>query len=393
MNAISEEEIPMSQKKICVLIPTYNNAKTLRRVIDGVLKHTCDIIVINDGSTDDTFAILQEYTAIKVVHFEQNQGKGMALQRGFREAKRLGFSHAITIDSDGQHFPDDIPVFVETLSQSSENVLLIGNRNMSQEGIPKKSSFGNRFSCFWYWVETGISLEDTQSGYRMYPLDFLPERYYTPKFEFEIEVIVRAAWRGTEVKSVPVRVLYDPSERVSHFRPIKDFARISVLNTVLVFITFLYIVPRNFIRNFRKKSFTAFLKEDILQSDGTPEVKAKSIALGLFIGLSPFWGFHTFLTISLSVLFRLNKLLAFAFSNVSLPPFIPFIVVGSLWLGGLMLGTPMYIDFKDFSWDLLEKHLWQYIVGSFLLSATMSLLVGSGFYVFLKQREKTNREK
>jgi len=132
-------------------------------------------------------------------------------------------------------------------------MLLIGNRNMGQDGIPKKSSFGNNFSNFWFWFETGIKLDDTQSGYRLYPLKYIPKNYFTKKFEFEIEVIVRTAWKGIPVKNVPIKILYDPNERVSHFRPFKDFTRISILNTILVVITLFYIKPRDFFRSFKKK--------------------------------------------------------------------------------------------------------------------------------------------
>lgn len=239
--------------KICILIPTYNNQKTLQRVIDGVLQYTTNVIVVNDGSTDNTTNILSQYPQINVVNICRNKGKGNALQVGFVKAKNLDYNYAITIDSDGQHYPDDIPVFVQYLENVSQPVLLIGNRNMSQDGIPKKSSFGNRFSNFWYWFETGIRLEDTQSGYRLYPLRAIPAKYYTNKFEFEIEVIVRAAWQSVEVKNVPIKVLYDLNERVSHFRPFRDFLRISMLNTVLVMIALLYIKPKKFIKNFKKK--------------------------------------------------------------------------------------------------------------------------------------------
>ena len=125
---------------------------------------------------------------------------------------------------------------------------------MTQSGIPKKSSFGNNFSNFWFTFETGVKLTDTQSGYRLYPLKPLANlRYYTNKFEFEIEIIVRASWKGIKVKNVPIQVLYDESERVSHFRPFKDFTRISVLNTVLVLISLIYIKPRDFFRSLKKK--------------------------------------------------------------------------------------------------------------------------------------------
>lgn len=375
----------ISEQRICIVIPTYNNEKTLRRVIDGVLDYTQNIIVVNDGSTDATPQILKEYPQITVLFVPENKGKGNGLKTGFRKAIELGYSYAITIDSDGQHYPDDISVFVEALLTEKEEVLLIGNRNMSQDGIPKKSSFGNRFSNFWFWFETGIKLEDTQSGYRLYPLHKIPKKYFTPKFEFEIEIIVRTAWRHIPVKNVPIKVLYDPSERVSHFRPFKDFTRISILNTILVTITLLYIIPRNFINNFRKKSFKKFIKEDVLESDGSNRTKALSIALGVFIGLSPFWGFQTLLVISLSVLFKLNKVLAFVASNVSLPPFIPFVIAASLFLGAPFVHGDSNFLSHELTFDLIRNHLLQYVIGSGILATTMSALSGIGVYLFLNK--------
>lgn len=387
---LPEVQNAISEKKICVLIPTYNNEKTLRRVIDGVLDYTESIIVINDGSTDSTLQILGHYPQITTISLPENKGKGNGLKIGFRKAKELGFDYAITIDSDGQHYPDDIPVFVEALQSDEHDVLLIGNRNMSQDGIPKKSSFGNRFSNFWFWFETGIKLEDTQSGYRLYPLHKIPKKYFTPKFEFEIEIIVRTAWRHVPVKNVPIKVLYDPAERVSHFRPFKDFTRISILNTILVTITLLYIIPRNFINNFKKKSFKRFLKEDVLESDGSNRTKAFSIALGVFIGFSPLWGFHTLLTISLAVLFKLNKVLAFVASNVSLPPFIPFIIAASLFLGSPFVHGDSNILSGELNFELIKNNLLQYVIGSTILATTMSMILGIGTFLFLNKVSPDN---
>lgn len=387
---IHEVQNAIFEKKICVLIPTYNNEKTLKRVIDGVLDYTENIIVVNDGSTDSTNQILKDYHQVSILNLSENKGKGNALKIGFRKAKELGFDFAITIDSDGQHYPDDIPVFVEALLAEKEDVLLIGNRNMSQDGIPKKSSFGNKFSNFWFWFETGIKLEDTQSGYRLYPLNKIPRKYFTPKFEFEIEIIVRTAWRHIPVKNVPVKVLYDPAERVSHFRPFRDFTRISILNTILVFITLIYIIPRNFIRNFKKKSLRKFIKEDVLESDGSNRNKAFSIALGIFFGLSPFWGFQTAIVISLSVLFKLNKVLAFVASNISLPPFIPFIIAGSLFIGAPFVSGESNFLNQDLNFELVKTNLLQYIIGSFILATSASLIIGIGSYIVLKKIDPKN---
>lgn len=241
--------------KVCVVIPTYNNARTLPDVLNSVRKLTNRIIVVNDGSTDNTPEILAEFSDINVVGYEKNRGKGYALRQGFRRALELGYEYAITIDSDGQHYADDIPKFLDRL-ESNPNAIIIGARNMDQASVPGKSSFGNKFSNFWFWVETGIKRNDTQSGFRLYPIKAMQDiKFTTNKFEFEIEVLVRSAWAGIEVIEVPVKVFYPEKEkRITHFRPFRDFSRISVLNTVLVTIAFLYIKPRDFIRGIKKKN-------------------------------------------------------------------------------------------------------------------------------------------
>ena len=380
----------------CIIIPTYNNEKTLRRVLDKTLVFTNEIIVVNDGSTDSTVEILKEYPQIKINHQPKNQGKGMALRTGFKEALKLGFDYAVTIDSDGQHFPEDIPVFLEEIQKNGE-ALLIGDRNMEQEGIPGKSSFGNRFSNFWYQFETGIQLNDTQSGFRLYPIRRMKDlKFFTQKFEFEIEVIVKAAWAGIPVKNVPIQVLYDESERVSHFRPFKDFTRISLLNTWLVLLTLLYIKPRDYFRSFKEKGFRRFFLEDLLHSEDSKTKKALSVALGVFIGLSPFWGFQTLIVLFLAFVFRLNKLISFAFSNVSIPPLIPFIIYASLKMGSYILGKPPLPPFKWDAFDsykeFVSQHLAEYIVGSFSLALICSFLFGLMSYLLLGIRMRRSRK-
>lgn len=381
----------MKRLNVCVIIPTYNNHKTLKRVIDSVLEYTSDIIIVNDGATDSTPEILDNYRQLTIVAHPKNIGKGMALRNGFAKARELGFYHAITIDSDGQHFASDLPIFLDAL-EAEGDILLIGGRNMTQEGVPKKSSFGNNFSNFWFWFETGIRLEDTQSGYRSYPLDRIPKKYFTKKFEFEIEVIVRSAWRGIDVKNVSIQVKYDPNERVSHFRPLKDFTRISILNTVLVTICLLWIFPRNLFRKLKKKGIRRFFLENVLHSEDSNRVKALSIALGVFIGISPFWGFQTVLALFLATVFRLNKAIAFAFSNVSIPPMIPPIVAGSLWVGSLFYdtGAPLFPELP-ITFGKLKIHLGQYLIGSLTLAAISAVVIGFLSYGLLRIFKKETK--
>ena len=245
-----------SDQKCCVLVPTYNNDQTIKEVVEGVLAYTDQIIVVNDGSTDKTSAILKEFEQKIHVHtFSKNQGKGAALIKGFELALEQNYDYLIAIDSDGQHYPDDLPNFLNELEKQPKS-LIVGARNMDQNSVPGGSSFGHKFSNFWYRLETGINLPDTQSGFRLYPIQLLKGiKFFTGKYEFEIEILVRAAWRGVNVTYTPIKVFYpSKEERISHFRHYKDFARISVLNTFLVAISLLYIKPRDFIRAFKKKS-------------------------------------------------------------------------------------------------------------------------------------------
>jgi glycosyltransferase involved in cell wall biosynthesis len=243
------------QMKVCVLVPTYNNEKTLAKVLESLLLYTDQIIVVNDGSTDSTPVVLSGFPQVELVAYGQNKGKGFALRTGFQRAVSSGYDYAITIDSDGQHFAEDLGKFLIKLKEHP-SAIIIGARNMEQASVPGKSSFGNKFSNFWFWVETGLRMNDTQSGYRLYPVKQMSGmKFLTRKFEFEIEVLVTSAWRGIEITEVPVRVFYAEKEsRVSHFRPFKDFTRISILNTFLVIIALLYIKPRDLLRASKKKT-------------------------------------------------------------------------------------------------------------------------------------------
>jgi len=240
----------MINSEICVIIPTYNNAGTLAAVIDSVLQYATEIVVVNDGSTDATNEILFSYKEkIKIVSYAHNRGKGFALKCGFNYAQERGYRYALTIDSDGQHFADDIPLFLNA-AEKDPDTLIVGNRNLTQENMPKKNSFANKFSNFWFAVQTGTKLPDTQTGFRLYPLKKMGKlRPFTSRYEAELETLVRCAWRGIKVVSLPIRVYYPPDEmRVSHFRPGVDFLRISLLNTLFCFLALFYGYPAKLVR-------------------------------------------------------------------------------------------------------------------------------------------------
>lgn len=247
----------LRQYRCCVLIPTYNNDGTLAEVIRGVQEYADDIVVVNDGSTDRTSEILSGISGILILSYSPNAGKGMALRRGFEFALEKGFQYAITIDSDGQHYPKDLPVFAEQLTMHPKAIVIGARRRMTKENnVPAKSNFGNALSTFWFRYETGIRLTDTQSGYRLYPIAAIRDlRYSTRRYDFELEVMVRAAWMDIPVISVPVDVYYPPAEeRVSHFKPFRDFMRITLLNIRFATLATFFYIPRRWWRALKKKT-------------------------------------------------------------------------------------------------------------------------------------------
>lgn len=359
--------INIEQINGCVLIPTYNNEKTLKRIIDEVLTFVSSqyLIVVNDGSTDRTSEILSQYDDITILSYEENRGKGYALRKGFHYAMNKNFDYVITIDSDGQHFPSDIPKLINECILSP-NTVLMGSRNMNQEGVPNKSSFGNKFSNFWFKLETWISLPDTQTGFRLYPLEPIKSlRLFTTKFELEIEVIVRLAWKGVAFRPVPINVKYDPSERVSHFRPGRDFFRISVLNSVLFLGALFYYYPKKFLS---KKTWELF-KNEVVKPEESNLRKSISLGFGVFMGIFPIWGFQLLIGIPLSIFFRLNKVLFIAAANISIPPMIPFIIYGSFVVGQFFITDSIDpSQLFTFNLETIKTNSIQYLVGSIILS-------------------------
>lgn len=233
------------REAVCIVISTYNNEKTVADIARQAMDYCDDLIVVNDGCTDNSvekLSALQD--KITLVSYPDNQGKGTALTRGFKAATEKGFRYAITMDADGQHYASDLPAFAEALT-THPDTLIVGSRQLNQPNMPSKNNFANRFSNFWFTVHTGKKLPDTQTGYRLYPLDKMGKmKLLSSRYEAELALLVRSAWRGIDILPIPINVYYPPKEeRVSHFRPGMDFFRISVLNTFFTFAAILYGYP------------------------------------------------------------------------------------------------------------------------------------------------------
>lgn len=245
--------VGVEENEVCAVIPTYQNAKTLLKVVADVHRVMDTVFVVDDGSNDGTAALLDKATGNerpeKVLTHPKNCGKGAALKTGLTYARQQGFRYAVTVDADGQHRADDIPALLKAVEEEPD-ALAIGNRGLQHENMPAKSTFANRFSNFWFALQTLQRLPDTQSGLRVYPLRRLHGlRWMSARYEAELTLLVFSAWAGVKLLPVPVSVYYPPrDQRVTHFRPGRDFTRISVLNTLLCFLMVVYGWPRIFCR-------------------------------------------------------------------------------------------------------------------------------------------------
>ncbi len=223
----------------CVLIPTYDNPATVRDVVLAVRAHLADIVLVDDGSAAEGRAVCDALAAEGLVHLERrarNGGKGAAVKTGFAAAKRLGFTHALQIDADGQHDPDDAPRFLAEARAHPEALIL--GAPVYDHSQPRGRAFGHQISVFWVRVETGSrAITDPLCGYRVYPLDAaIAADARGDHMEFDLELPVRMLRAGTPVRNLETRVRYFSAEEggVSHFDLWWDNVRISWAHTRLV---------------------------------------------------------------------------------------------------------------------------------------------------------------
>lgn len=220
------------EARACVIVPVYNNATTVGKVVTGALEHASTVLVYDDGSTDGSRTAALDAGAVVLSH-AKNQGKGSVLRLLIAEAHRRQFRYAIAIDADGQHLASDLPILT-TAVLDEPGALVIGVRDLRAAGAPASSEFGRRCSNWWIWLETGVRLPDSQSGFRAYPVEEVCELGVRhQRYEFEADVLLRAAWAGIPLRSRPITVVY-PAHRTSHFRLVLDNLRIIAVNAVAV---------------------------------------------------------------------------------------------------------------------------------------------------------------
>jgi len=386
-----------SPPRICVVIPVYNHAATLRRVVREA-QAFLPVVVVNDGSTDATPAVLAEERDITLLTLPSNQGKAAALGAGFDRARELGFTHAITIDADGQHPTGALAEFIAAC-QRQPDALVVGVRDLKQDGAPWPRRLSNHLSSFWFKFETSVPLRDTQCGYRCYPLQAVGRlRTSARRYAWELEVMVRAAWAGVPLVPLPIASDYRAAtSRLSHFEPGRDMLEISWVHSRLCFQAFCLpallrgVLARGDLRGLPWRARLRVVGRHLFsEHTQRPEQLALAVGLGLFCGIVPIWGYQMVAAAVLAHQLRLNKAIALAASNISFPLLAPFVVAAGLVLGHYLL-TGQFLDFAPATAPgRIVVYLGEYLLGSVVLAVIVGVL-GAAVAYGIAQRAHRRR--
>ena len=363
--------------KPLVAVPLYNHSKTLPTVIEDVKKYFVDILVVDDGSTDNSKQVISELNVNCITH-EKNQGKGQAILTAAKYAKENGFTHILTIDADNQHYAEDL-FKLSKVAEENENSIVIGKRNFNTENVPGSSKFGRKFSAFWARVQTGKKIVDIQSGLRVYPLIIFDCLKFSDKrYSFEVEVVIKSVWAGFTVKEEDVKVKYHKAqERVSHFNFIADNLRLSILNTKLTVRAMIPYPHKKYIVNKDNQvvSLNPFkVVKAELKKNKSPYNLAVSTVWAVFWGSIALPGIRTMILLFGMGYFNLNRAICLSLDKLAMPPFIPaiaievgFFIRHGKWLTEFNLTTLGY---------QAPQRIWEWILGSLVVAPVFAVLVG-----------------
>ena len=237
-------------QKLSVVIPAFNEARTIEDIVGRALSVVEDVIVVDDGSTDGT-ADLASAFPVTVLRHQRNEGKGASLIDGFRTALEHGADAVITLDGDGQHPSERIPDLVDR-ARSAPGCIVVGSRLHDRAAFPPARYRANRIANFWISWASGHLIDDSQCGFRLYPREALEairvERPPKAGFVFESEALIDAARAGHRTVSVPIPALYgDHTQRPSHFRPVRDILAIVLMVAGKLFARGMY--PHGLVRS------------------------------------------------------------------------------------------------------------------------------------------------
>ena len=379
-------------QSVWCVVPVYNNPGTVADVVRRCCATVPNVLVIDDGSDEPVQDLLDD-TAATVLRHEKNRGKGEALLTALHFIEEQGGEWMIALDADGQHHPEDLVNFFPMLGTHPSSIL-IGTRDFTAPNVPASSRFGRSFSNFWVQLETGKSVEDTQSGFRAYPVALISQlKLNSAHYDFEIEVLVRAAWAGIGLHSVNISVWYPPkAERISSFHPRRDNLRLTRLHTRLVGRRLLPWPARRLVK--REFFSVGELLRDprrcihlLLHENATPLGLAVAAGVGLIFGTLPLLGVHSLVILYFAARLNLNKVMALSIQNLCAPPVVPVLCIA---LGHLIhLGSLQTFDSPKYIFSHLHEYFLHWLIGSLVFAPVIGLFGGLVVYSIVKRVQES----
>jgi uncharacterized protein (DUF2062 family) len=378
-----------------VVAPTFNNHRTVIDILQRVVALGLPLIVVDDGSTDATPRLLERWAEqqrdvpVHVLTHARNRGKATAMQTGFAAARAAGYTHAVTIDTDGQLDPEQLPQLIAAAERHPQAYVL-GCRDDERPDYPASSRLGRRLSNMLIWIESGVRVEDSQCGMRVYPLDFVATvpcraRY----FGFEAEIITRAGWAGCPIVEVPVNCRYFPrGQRVSHFRPLRDTLRAIAMHARLVGRALLPL-PRHprwprgdesaspwSWRSLMEWISLAKLLHMMRGDHVSQSATAAAFAVGVFIANLPAYGVQTLLSLYAARRLHLHPLAVVAGSHISTPPIGPLLIAAAITVGHLVLyrALPPITSTELSQMSIVTPLLLSWLVGGVIVGVLLALI-------------------
>lgn len=394
-----------------VVIPTFNHGSTVVQIAQRCRDLGLPVIIVNDGSTDNTTNRLTTLTEaesadLQILTHPRNRGKAAAIATGAEHAATLGASHVITIDADGQLDPEDIPKLIEHSRQQPE-ALILGRRPDTIPNRPARCSVGRRAASLALLAQTGTRLSDTQCGLRIYPIGVLLNiRCHASRYAYEAEIIARAIWAGVMAIEVPVGCRYfEESQRISHWKPWQDSIRQAGVHLRLVAES---LIPTRRVQQSEKGTDQPLYSRvlhwlnpwrswrDIRDEEIGDLELGSALAIGAFIGTLPFYGLHTMTSLYVAWRWHLQPAAVVLGSQVSMPPFGIGLAVISIATGHVILhgSLPSSMSFEPDSvqfWKAPLALLFEWFIGSIVvgvLAAGASFAAGM-FLARLIRRRKT----
>lgn len=382
---------------IWCVIPVFNNAASIVQVAREAQTFVPQVVVVDDGSADADVSALLAGSGFPVIRHEKNMGKGAAVLTGLDYVSRQQGRFMITMDGDGQHFASDLQRFIPLLQDENDPVMVIGCRRFDSPNVPGSSRFGRKFANFWLRVEAGVSIDDCQSGFRAYPVSLLQcIKLHGKHYDFETEILARAAWAGITFKTVSIGVFYpEPSHRVSAFKPFRDNLRISLMHARLIGRRLVPWPHRKLVppspQRFDPWAFLHPIRliRSLLREHASPLGLAVAAGVGSFLAVLPLISLHTVVILYVATRLHLNKVMAVSIQHLFMPPLVPLLCVelgyffrNGHWLTELSQQTLV---------AELPLRIYEWFLGSLVVAPVAGVLMGLVVFALARALKSARR--